>query len=139
MGTYKIKTHIRVRYNETDQMGYVHHGNYAAFFEIGRVEFMRVVGLNYRELEIQGIMLPVIEMNSKFHAPAFYDDELTIETELVNLPEGFRINFDYKVYNQNQKLLTSGFTQLVFVDAKTRKPMRCPSSFVEKIKVFFHK
>ena len=127
-------TYIRVRYGETDQMGYVHHGNYALYFELARIELMRSIGLNYKELEANGIMMPVLKLECNFIAPAKYDDELCIETKIEEIPTGPRINFSYKITNQEGKLLTIGETELVFVDMKKNRPTRAPEILVKKLK-----
>ncbi|MBV7441403.1 acyl-CoA thioesterase [Weeksellaceae bacterium TAE3-ERU29] len=126
--------YIRVRYGETDQMGYVHHGNYALYFELARIELMRSIGLNYKELEDGGIMMPVLKLECNFIAPAKYDDELCIETKIKEIPTGARINFSYKITNQEGKLLTIGETELVFVDMVKNKPIRAPKFLIEKLK-----
>lgn len=137
MGNLELSTSMRVRYAETDQMGYVYYGNYAMYFEIGRVSFMNQIGLKYSELEKSGIMLPVLSLSCRYHAPALFDEVIEIITELPKIPSGAKINFNYKIKNKNQKLLTTGSTELVFVDAKNRKPMRCPEFFQKKIQEFF--
>lgn len=124
---------IRVRYGETDQMGVVYHGNYATYCEIARVEFFRELGIPYKKMEEQGIILPVTELNLKFHQPAYYDELLTIRTTLREVPRGVRITFNYEIYNESEILLTTGFSILAFIDAKTRKPMRCPSTIIKQL------
>ena len=132
----KNETKIRVRYGETDTMGYAHHANYFLYFEIGRTELIRNLGLSYKEMEDKGIMLPVYVINCKFHAPAIYDDELIIKT-CVREFSGVKVNFEYDIYNQNNQLICSGNTVLVFTDAKTRKPIRPPQFFNDDVKGFF--
>ena len=127
------ETKIRVRYGETDQMGYVYHGNYAQYYEIGRTELMRSFGLSYDELEKSGILLPVISLNAKFIKPGRYDDLLTIKTTVKEMPT-VKIHFNYDVINEKDEIISSGETTLVFVDAKTRKPMRAPKDFLERIR-----
>jgi acyl-CoA thioester hydrolase len=122
----------RVRYAETDQMGYVYYGNYAQFFEMGRTEMMRKLGLAYNDLENQGIMLPVSTLKEKFIKPAKYDEVLTIRTILRELPT-VRIIFEYEIYNEAGELINQGETTLVFVDSKARRPMRVPVEFQKKI------
>ena len=130
----KGTSYIRVRYGETDQMGYVHHGNYALYFEIGRIELMRSIGISYKALEDDGVMMPVLNLTCKYLAPAKYDDELCVETEVKEIPTGARINFSYKITNQDGKLLTIGETELVFVDMKKNRPTRAPKILIEKLK-----
>jgi acyl-CoA thioester hydrolase len=129
-------TQIRIRYSETDQMGYCYYGNYAAFFEIGRVETLRSLGVSYKELEDKGIMLPVLMYEVKFIKPAFYDDLITIKTMIQKIP-GARIDFDYEIYSENNVLLTSAHTTLVFIQSKTMKPCPAPAEIIEKLKAFF--
>ncbi|MDR6300340.1 acyl-CoA thioesterase [Mesonia maritima] len=130
MKTYSSK--VRVRYAETDQMGVVHHGNYAQYLELARIEWMEQFGVSYKGMEENGVMLPIYEMNFKFRNPAKFDDILTIETTLENAPE-VKIEFSYKIYNQNKELLTTASTVLVFTDMKTKKITRCPKYILEAI------
>lgn len=123
---------FRIRYAETDQMGVVYHGNYAQFFELGRTEWLRSKGITYKDMEKDGIMLPVISLNCKFLKSAFYDEILTVSTQLKKSPT-VKIEFDYKITNKNNELLTTGNTVLAFINSKTKKPMRCPDYILEKI------
>ena len=122
---------LRVRYAEVDRMGYIHHGNYAAYFEMGRTELMREYGIVYKELEDEGIILPLSEFKIKYHKPALYDEELSLETTM-HKPEGVRLFFSYKIYNSKAELLAEGTTPLVFVDKTTRRPIRPPKHLVDK-------
>lgn len=126
-------TFIRVRYGETDQMGYVYYGNYAQYFEVARVELFRAMGLTYKSLEDDGVMMPVTKLECFYHHPARYDDELKIVTEIPEIPNGVRITFNYKVYNQDELLIHSGKTELVFVDMKKNKPCLVPKILKEKL------
>jgi len=117
---------IRVRYSETDRMGYCYHGNYASYFELGRVEALRALGVVYKSLEDQGILLPVVSMNTSFKAPATYDDQLRLETRLVSA-SNCTLEFSYMLYNQSGVLLTTASTVLVFVSQANNKPMRIHS------------
>jgi len=130
------KINIRVRYSETDQMKYVYYGNYAAYFEMGRVEWLRKFGVSYKEMEDDGIMLPVINMDVKYHKPALYDDLLTLKTTLLKLPQ-VKIDFNFTIYNQKDELLTTATTTLVFWDMKRNKPTRAPQNLMDKIKPYF--
>ena len=123
---------LKVRYAETDQMGVVHHGNYAKYLEIARIDWLEKIGISYKSMEKNGIMLPVYEMNFKFKKSAFFDDQLKIFTSLRQRPD-VKIIFDYKIYNQDGELLTTANTVLVFMDAKTRRPIRCPDYVLEKL------
>ena len=125
-------TSFRIRYGETDQMGVVYHGNYAQYFEIGRIEWLSSLGVSYKEMEAQGIMLPVVVLNINYSKPAFYEDVLLIKTTLLKLPK-VSIEFEYELKNQQGELLTTAYTKLVFVDTKTRLPMRCPDFFLDKM------
>lgn len=116
---------IRVRYSETDRMGYCYYGNYAQYFEVGRVEALRELGVSYKELEDDGIALPVSHYSVEYKRPAYYDDVLQVITTIVSC-EGARIEFEYKVNNQDKELLCTAKTTLVFVDMKTGRPIKAP-------------
>ncbi len=128
---------VRVRYGETDKMGYVYYGNYPLYFEVARTEMIRRLGCPYNELEAKGIMLPVLSMNIKYIRPAFYDDELKVKVIMKELPDT-RISFEYEIYNQNNKLITVGSTTLVFVSAKTMQPTKPPAELYAKIEKAFN-
>lgn len=130
------ETKVRVRYGETDKMGYCYYGVYAQYFEIGRTDLMRNLNLSYKDIENQGIMLPVLSLNTKYIKPAYYDDELTIKTRIEKMP-GLRIEFKYEVYNQKSELLCIGDTTLVFINSETRKPMSPPLEIKKKLKKYF--
>ena len=121
---YIHETKIRVRYGETDQMGYVYYGNYCQYFEVARVEMLRSLGVSYKSLEDSGVMLPVLDLQIKYIKPAFYDDELTIVTSLKEMP-GVRIKFEYQIKNAAGDTLNLASTTLVFVEKTTgkRQPM----------------
>ncbi|MEE9363327.1 MAG: thioesterase family protein [Cellulophaga sp.] len=123
---------FRVRYGETDQMGYVHHGNYAQYLEMGRIEWLRSMGVSYKSMEDNGVMLPVISMQINFKKSAFYDDLITIKTTIKEKP-AVRISFAYELYNQKNELLAKAETTLVFVNMKTTRPMKCPEYILEKM------
>ena len=124
---------IRVRYAETDQMGYVYYGNYAQYFEVGRVEWLRSLGITYKSLEESGIMLPVIRMNINYIKPAKYDDLLTIRTILTRIP-GVKIDFQFEVLNEKNELLTTAEVVLVFIDMVRNKPTKAPEFLLQKIR-----
>ncbi len=126
---------LRVRYAETDRMGYTYYGNYAIYFEVARVETLRSAGITYRSLEDEGVLLPVADYSIKYHKPAFYDDELRIETVIPTLPTA-KIRFEYKTY-RGDELLNTASTDLVFVDKATGRPMRCPADVLEAMKKYF--
>jgi acyl-CoA thioester hydrolase len=133
---FSSETKIRVRYGETDQMGYVYYGNYPLYYEVARTDMIRKLGWPYKKIEQNGIMLPVLSLNVKYIKPAYYDDELTIKTIVRKLP-GVRIEFEYEVYNDQDELINKGDTTLVFVDMKTGKPTSAPTDFLEEIKKYF--
>ena len=123
-----FKTKIRVRYGETDQMGFCYYGNYAQFLEVARVEALRECGFSYKELEEKGVLLPVSSYSIKYHLPAKYDDLLHIETKITKL-EGVRIEFSYKICSDLGDLIATAETALVFVDASSMKPIPMPQEF----------
>ena len=123
---------VRVRYAETDQMGVVYHGNYAQYFEMGRVEWLRNMGVSYKWMEENGVMLPVVSLTMNYKKPARYDDLLTVKT-ILKSQTSVKIEFDYEIYNETNKLLTTGYSMLVFVDMKTGRPMLPPNYVSEKI------
>ncbi len=124
---------FRVRYAETDQMGVVYHGNYAQYLEMGRVEWLRGLGISYKSMEESGIMLPVISLSVDFKKPAVYDDVLRVVTVLKKRPL-VKIEFDYKIYNEAGEILAEANTVLAFIDMKTKRPIKCPDEVLEKIK-----
>lgn len=133
---YTSETYIRVRYGETDQMGYVYYGNYAMYYEVGRVEALRKLGLTYKELEEMGVMMPVLENRSKFISAALYDDNLKVVTTIREKP-GVRIKFEYDIFNGEGVLIHQGETMLAFVDKKTGRPCRPPQVFMSVLKPYF--
>jgi len=133
----RSETKLRVRYGETDQMGYAYYGVYAQYYEVGRVEAMRVFGFSYKEVEARGIFLPVTEFNIQYKKPAFYDDEITIVTTIKEVPRGTRIVFDYECYNEKKELLNTGKVTLVFIDKAKNKPCIAPDWFIAAIEKHF--
>ncbi|MDF2191793.1 thioesterase family protein [Paraflavitalea sp. CAU 1676] len=131
------ETNIRVRYAETDQMDIVYYGNYAQYFEVGRVESIRQLGFSYKEMEHNGVMMPVVEMQVKYLRPAHYDDLLTIKTSLRELPTGHKIEFHQEVYNEQGKLLTAGKVVLYFLDMKTKAKTTMPEPLRKALAPFF--
>lgn len=135
---YTSTTQIRVRYGETDQMGYLYYGFYALYYEQGRAEAIRQLGFTYKELEQQGIMMPVIEMNAKYKRPALYDDLITVKTSIKELNrDSPQIQFHSELYNEAGKLLNEGVVTLVFVDSNTKKKINLPEVLVEKLTPYF--
>lgn len=133
---YKAETKVRVRYSETDQMGYCYYGNYAAFFEVARVEALRDLSMSYKQMEEDGIAMPVLEYHIKYFKPAFYDDEIRIETIITEMPQ-YRIYFNYKSYNAKNELINEAKTTLVFVNKTTGKPCMAPEHFLKALERFF--
>lgn len=128
---------VRVRYGETDQMGYCYYGNYASYFEVGRVEAMRSLGMSYRQLEEEGVMLPVSHFEVDYYKPALYDDALEVTTSITEL-KGPRLFFEYTIHNEKGDKLCFGKTTLVFVSKETMRPISPPTNFVELIEKFQH-
>lgn len=131
------ETQIRVRYAETDQMNVVYYGNYAQYFEVARAESIRNLGFTYKEMEAEGVMMPVVEMQTKFLRPAHYDDLLTIKTIMRELPADHKIFFEHEVYNQEKKLLTLGKVTLYFVRIGSFEKTQMPESLRSKLISFF--
>jgi len=121
---------LRVRYAETDRMGYCYYGNFAAYFEVARVEALRSLGISYKKLEDDGIILPVLDYQIKYFKPAYYDEELRIETT-IDLVKGVRILFSYKTFNEKNEQINRASSTLVFVDFETKKPLSPPAYLVE--------
>ncbi|AZA59566.1 acyl-CoA thioesterase [Chryseobacterium indoltheticum] len=116
---------LRVRYAETDPMKYVYYGNYATYFELGRVELFRSIGISYDEIEKQGIWLPVSDYKIKYLKPALYDQKLEIHTFMRKIP-GVRIEFEYEIYNEEGVKITEASTTLFFLSAETNRVIKCP-------------
>lgn len=127
----------RIRYGETDQMGYVYYGRYAEFYEIGRTELIRLLGMTYRDLESSGILLPVVRMHANYYKPAAYDELITIRTILRTMPTA-RITFFYEIYNESGVLINEAEVHLVFTDSSTRKPVRPPKELLHALLPFFN-
>lgn len=125
---------FRVRYGETDQMGVVYHGNYPQYLEMGRVEWLRALGISYKEMEENGIILPVFSLNIKFLKSAVYDDLIRVRTILKKKPV-VRIEFDYQIFNETNELLAEANTVLAFMDSNKNKPIKCPDYILEKLNI----
>ncbi len=123
---------FRVRYAETDQMGIVYYGNYAQYLEMGRVEWLRSLGVSYKWMEEKGVMLPVISLKIDYKSSARYDDLITVRTRLKKTPT-VRIEFDYTILNENQEILVEANTVLVFMDSHKKKPIKCPDYILERL------
>ena len=133
MKMFIYKTQIRIHYALTDQMGVVYHGHYAQFYEIGRTEALRTLGLTYKEVEASGVIMPVTEIHSKFIRPALYDDLITVITSVKEMPLHHRIVFHSEIYNEKNELLNVGDVTLYFMDAKTMKRASMPVMIKEKL------
>lgn len=134
---YESSTQVRVRYGETDQMSVVYHGNYVQYFEVGRVEAIRTLGISYKDMEEQGIIMPVIDWQARFLRPAKYDDLITIKTILKELPVDHRITFHQEVYNEEGKLLTSGKVLLYFMTSGDMQRASMPADLRAKLQPYF--
>jgi acyl-CoA thioester hydrolase len=134
---YTTETQIRVHYALTDQMGMVYHGHYAQFYEIARVEGLRQLGISYKELEGSGILLPVVDIHSRFLRPAKYDDLITVKAFLKELPTHHKMVFHHEIYNEAGELLNTGEVTLCFVDANTMKRCDIPEFLKEKFAAYF--
>ena len=130
------ETKIRVRYGETDRMGYLYYGHYPEYFEVSRTDLIRSMGISYREIEDQGIIMPVKSLTVDYKLPALYDELLTVESCLKDLPE-VKLSIDYKIFNQENKLICTGNTVLAFVDAGTLRIRRAPAFFLDAVRKFF--
>ncbi len=134
---YQSTTQTRVRYAETDQMNVVYYGNYAQYFEIGRVESMRALGFTYKRMEDEGIIMPVVELHTKYLRPATYDDLLTIKTQVRTLPTSYHIEFYQDVFNDEDKLLAAGKVTLYFLKKETWKRTDIPNDMKEALAKYF--
>jgi len=128
---------IRIRYSETDQMQYVYYGNYAQYFEMGRAEWLRQLGISYKDIEDSGVMLPVIDLQIKYHKPATYDEVITLTSKVTKKPS-VKIEFEHTIHNQKKELLTTGKSVLVFMDMKKNKPTRPPAQILEITASYFN-
>lgn len=126
------ETLVRVKYNETDSMRYLYHGNYVYYYHASRTELLRKVGLCDRNLESNGIILPVVELQSKYIKPAYYDDELTVRTQLLKI-SACMLHFSHRIYNAKEELINQGNTIIAYVNRSSRKPIKIPNPIKEKL------
>jgi len=133
---FEFTSKIRVRYGETDQMGYMYYGNYAEFYEVGRVEMLRSLGMTYSAMEASGIMMPVLELKCKYLKPALYDEEISVKVIMDKMP-GIKIHFRYELYNPANELINTGETLLAFINMNTNRPCFPSEEFINKLKPFF--
>ena len=136
---YVSTTQIRVRYGETDQMGYLYYGNYALYYEVGRTDSIRQLGFTYKQIEARGILMPVVEMNAQYFRPALYDDLVTVKTILKKLPDGSKVEFHSELYNEQNILLNKGLTTLVFYDLVKKEKTTMPDELRIRLEPFFRK
>lgn len=134
---YESITQVRVRYAETDQMNVVYYGNYAQYFEVGRVESIRQLGYTYKDMEASGVIMPVVDLHIKYLRPATYDDLLTIKTQVRELPADHRIEFFQEVFNEQGKMLTSGKVVLYFLTLATRTRTNMPEELRQRLLPYF--
>ncbi|MEM9050630.1 MAG: thioesterase family protein [Bacteroidota bacterium] len=132
MDKISIETPFRVRYSETDRMGYMYYGNYAAWFEVGRVELLRTLGLTYRKMEDDGVILPVRDFSIRYFKPIKYDDAVMLHTTLIEL-KGAKISFEFEVKNASGDIATTSIVNLVFCDRDTGRPTRVPQELLDRL------
>jgi len=134
---FSHKSTKRVRYSETDKMGFLYYGNYPAFYEIGRVEMLRSLGLSYQKMEDEmGILLPVVSLEIRYLRPAYYDDELTITTYLDDLPSKM-IQFRHEIYAPDKELINKASIKLFFTQKEDNKRRSCPQELTDALKPYF--
>lgn len=131
------QTQIRIHYALTDQMGFVYHGNYAQFYEIGRTESIRALGFTYKDIERLGIIMPVVDIHSRFLRPAKYDDLITVTTTLRELPTGHKVVFHAEIHNEASELLNTGVVTLYFLHADGMKRAEIPHELKSRVEPYF--
>jgi len=134
---FTSQTKVRVRYAETDQMGVVYHSNFFLYYEVARAESIRELGFTYADMEKMGVIMPVVEVQSKFLRPARYDDLLTVKTFLRELPRHHKVEFHHEVYNENEELLATARIILYFMEARTMNKTTMPNELLKKIQPNF--
>ncbi len=134
---FTTETQIRIHYALTDQMGVVYHGHYAQFYEIARTEAIRQIGYTYKDIEAMGIIMPVIDIHSRFLRPAKYDDLITVKTILKEFPANHKIVFHHEIYNEGDELLNTGDVTLYFMEAKGMKRVDMPGPLKEVLEKYF--
>ena len=132
------ETTIRVRYSETDRMGYLYYGHYPSYFEASRTDMIRLFGLTYREIEEQGIIMPVRSLKIDYKRPARYDELLIVKSYLKTVPL-VKLDIDYEIFNPSGQLICTGNTVLAYVDARTGRPRRAPEFFIRAVEQHFGK
>jgi acyl-CoA thioester hydrolase len=134
---FSFDTQLRVRYADTDQMQVVYHAKYIEYFEVGRTDAMRSIGITYKNIEQSGLVMPVVSVDCKFIRPALYDDLLTIRTSLLQLTNDHKIEFHQSVYNEMDDLLCKGKVVLFFMEKSTYQKINIPTTLFEKLEPFF--
>lgn len=135
---YQSECHIRVRYGETDQMGYVYYGNYALYYEEARTNAIRLLGISYKDLEDNGIMMPVMNSNITYLRPVFYDEMLTIKCTIHDISKtDTEIVFHGEIFNEKGKKVNEGIIKLAYIDTSTRRKTTIPDILYDRLKVFF--
>ncbi|MEY3246014.1 MAG: hypothetical protein RL253_1181 [Bacteroidota bacterium] len=135
---FSFDTHVRVRYADTDQMQVVYHAKFIEYFEVGRTDSMRSLGITYKDVEQSGVIMPVVSLDCKFIKPALYDDLLTIRTSLLQLPKDHKIEFHQEVYNEKEQLLCKGKVVLYFMEKITFQKTEMPALLTSKLESFFN-
>ncbi len=134
---FSSETTIRIHYALTDQMGVVYHGHYAQFYEIGRAEWLRALDYSYKDIEALGVIMPVVDIHSRFLRPARYEDLITVKTILKELPLHHKITFHHEIYNEAGELLNTGDVTLYFMQAKDMKRCEMPAVLRDKLEKYF--
>ncbi len=135
---FSFDTHVRVRYADTDQMQVVYHAKFIEYFEVGRTDSMRSLGITYKDVEQSGVIMPVVSLDCKFIKPALYDDMLTIRTSLLQLPKDHKIEFHQEVYNEKEQLLCKGKVLLYFMEKNSFQKIEMPALLTSKLEPFFN-
>jgi acyl-CoA thioester hydrolase len=132
------KTTVRVRYSDTDQMKFAYNGKYFEYFEVGRTEMMRDIGLPYKEIENKGFLMPVIECKISYLLPAYYDELLEIQTIVSELPK-VKVHIEHIIFSLDRNVkIADGYIKLAFINSKTNKPTRAPQIFIDSISKYFN-
>ncbi|MFM2388342.1 MAG: hypothetical protein RL660_3099 [Bacteroidota bacterium] len=134
---YRSKTKVQVRFYETDQMGYMHHSNYARYYEIARTDCLRELDYSYKQAEADGTYMPVVKIESKFIQPLFYDDIVEVHTEIREMPRFGMITFHHKFFNPQEILVHEGLVTLAMITRATNKRENGPAYLIEALKKFF--
>lgn len=134
---HTFTTQLRVKYADTDKMGFAYYGNYPTYFEVARVECFRALGYSYKEMEDQGIGMPVLDMEIKYLKPAKYDDLLTVKVTIPEEPRA-RILFEYEIFNEEGTLLNKASTRLAFMNLESGRPVKMPEPLKRALSQYFN-